>query len=308
MKKTKWIGGGILLLLLIFAAAAGFYKWKEHHEAKPEISYTVTSKEHIADKDSGMKYVNNELLVTVKEGVKKEQIEKLAEKYHASVGGYIEVSGNSQWIFDENYTDEELEKIAKKIEKEEAVSSAVLNNVLEIQTQEAKPWLPYSPEWDNQKWDDNAPAGDNYYLEVIRADEAWKELSEIKNVENQAVNIGLIDTLFDADAKKEQCKKEDPDSRLYYTKEDNSYAGNPDLPFVKTFYNPSKSVTEAEVTDEEFKSHGSQVAAVMAATFDRQKKTVSELQAYIRMETGIYMARLIRLSKWKQAAYRLIFR
>lgn len=255
----------------IFALAAGaVFIWNLQKKADLEISYTKTLEKHIVPGEFGQQYVDNELIVTVKEGVKKEKIEKLAEKYHASVGGYIAVSGTSQWVLDEVHTETELEELRSDIEEEEEIESAALNRGIEIESSDAdETYIPKSPEWKHEKWDDDNPSGNNSYLEIIRADKAWEILSKIPGVEEQAVKIGLIDTIFDSAAEKEQCKSRTEGDFLYYSKEDNEYKGNKDLDFAKTFYNPGKTLVKNQLNSE---SHGSQVAAIMAATFDKEKK------------------------------------
>lgn len=273
--KRKGKAAAILICTALVLTAGGICVGTMHKkDTPPEISYTDLSEEHIAQDGNGIQYADNELIVTVKEGVKKREIEKLADQYGASVGGYIEVAGTSQWILDKSRTHTELKDLVDRIQEEENVDTVVVNYVgqTEADSEDSdESWLPYSPEWDQNTYDDENPGDENWYLEAVRADQAWELLSRIPNVEDQAVRIGLIDTVFDANAGKEQRKSTAEGDPLYYSPEDNQYEGDPDLDFKKTFYNPPHTYVEQSAEKKNL-MHGSQVASVMAATFDKDKE------------------------------------
>lgn len=277
MKKRKMFVGGIFLTFLCACIACVWIFYKDNGKEEIEISCTETTEEHIAQGMYGP-YVNNELLITAKEEVSRNEIQKLAKKYKASIGGYIALAGISQWILEEDYTEEELNTLVEKVEKEDIVETVTLNRVygMETENQDTSPaYMPSSAEWKKENWDDENPSGKNWYLEVIRADKAWEELSRVQDAENQAVKIGLIDTMFDAAAEKEQMKKELEKVGISYSEKDNQYKGNPDLDFAKTFFNPSQSaVKDYDKSGKYDSSHGGCVAAVMGATFDRGENSV----------------------------------
>ncbi|MBQ6231101.1 MAG: hypothetical protein IJJ74_08275 [Eubacterium sp.] len=56
-----------------------------------KLYYAPLDKEHVAG-DDYMKYVDNEILIVVKEGVPEEEVSRLAEKYNGEIVGEIEVS------------------------------------------------------------------------------------------------------------------------------------------------------------------------------------------------------------------------
>ncbi len=94
---------------------------KEINKQIGEIYYQATSDEHIASEDSGIMYADNELLVVIKEGVTKTEVESLAEKYNAKIVGCIEATGDYQWSLNAVYTMSKLKDLANTIANEESV-------------------------------------------------------------------------------------------------------------------------------------------------------------------------------------------
>lgn len=86
----------------------------------------------VKDPDSGISYVENQLLISCDLGTDKEQVENICEKFDAEIVGYTEITGDFQIEFKEYKTYDELMKIADEIETGYAyVSMVYLNTVTE---------------------------------------------------------------------------------------------------------------------------------------------------------------------------------
>ena len=76
----------------------------------------TTSSEVVKDPDSGISYVENQLLISCDLGTDKELVENICEKFDAEIVGYTEITGDFQIEFKEYKTYDDLMKIADEIE------------------------------------------------------------------------------------------------------------------------------------------------------------------------------------------------
>ena len=150
------------------------------------------------DRDTGMLYVNNEIIVVAASGTGEEEIAELAEDNDAELDKAMADIGIYRFCFDSSMDYDELDSLLSKLEHSELVEEAHLNIVSEISRDAAgtqdgfdyrDPVYPDDP-WESAVWNMGVPRGDNWGMEAIRAPGAWGYLSEMT-----PVRIGLIDSM-----------------------------------------------------------------------------------------------------------------
>ncbi len=164
----------------------------------PEIADEIENIDF--NKDNGLLYINNEIIIMTYEGVTRLDVETLAKEFRAEIATAMEDIGFWQFQFKEAMTYSELNRTLKKIKKSEVVEDAYFNTVYETEPDEtdgeiisADPFFPDDP-WngDTGTWNMEVPRGSNWGMEAIHAPAAWGYLNEMAEI-----NIGLIDTMVD---------------------------------------------------------------------------------------------------------------
>jgi len=259
-KRSKTI---IICVVLLFVAAAGLGVWALVHYLKTQspddgnavaaaivdmndstpgdygkIYYAPIDEKHIAEEGS-TRFIDNEVLIVVKDGVSEAQVRELAAKYNSEIVGAIEVSGDYQLRLKEAATKEALEGMLQQLKAEDIIYNASLNHVISVSEtgdEAGYAGFKYGNRWKNDLKDFNDCKGLSWGIEAINTMGAWRELNEHKD-RVKPVRVGLIDTGFD----------------FYHD----------DLGFAEVFYENGKN---GETSDD--RGHGTHVAGIMAAKAD----------------------------------------
>lgn len=144
-----------------------------------------SSKENVVT-DAGMTFVNNEILVTLRD----EQFRADLEKYLSSVGGEIvgEIPELREYqiLLDQSMSYNALTDLVHDLESLDWVRSATPNYVIDLNAD----YIPNDKKWKNQ-WSD-IPEGQNWGVEAIDVPDAWEYKDQLGTV-----NIGIFDNVFD---------------------------------------------------------------------------------------------------------------
>lgn len=152
------------------------------------LYYEMVQDENVRkDTDSGMEYVENQLIILAVEGTEKERIEELIEPYEAEIVGYIEATNLYQIQFDKGYSYKELKEIGKELQKNDEISDSEINAAFDT---EISAVYPDDKEWKDE-WGDSFPEGKNWGMEAIHAPEAWEYKDSLSSV-----NVGIYDNVF----------------------------------------------------------------------------------------------------------------
>ena len=85
------------------------------------------------DKESGIVYVKNQLLISCEIGTPKEKVEDICKELDAKIVGYIEITSDFQIEFNEDHTYKELIEIGKDLEdKYDFIRMASINTAYGI--------------------------------------------------------------------------------------------------------------------------------------------------------------------------------
>ena len=202
-----------------------------------KLYYAPIDANHIAEEDDTA-FIDNEVLIVVKDGVSETQVQQLANKYECEIVGAIEVSGDYQLRLKEASSIEVLEGIVERFADEEIVETASLNYVAEISeandTVVSSSGFYYGKEWQEDLQNPSDGYGKSWGWEAIDTIGAWSELDDHKDQVNP-VRVGLIDCGYDLN--------------------------HNDLGFAEVFYDAGKNKIGADQNPE----HGTHVAGIMAA-------------------------------------------
>lgn len=207
MKKRTGMKVTIVLLCLLVLALAGGFVWlqmNQKHQEQPmelkrealdrQLSEIEAEFEEISvDEDSGMIFVNDEIILMVPMGTPYADVEKLAEDYDAQIVDAMEDLGIYQLKLEKAEDLDDLEDLIEDLEKEDLVESAYINPVSLIDEDAADPDPAYPDDpWNGADWDTDVPRDENWSAEAVRAPQAWAYLDELT-----AVRVGLIDGMVD---------------------------------------------------------------------------------------------------------------
>lgn len=175
----------------------------------------------MTDPSTGVKYVKNQILLTAKKGVTKEQVESIINGYQGKIVGYISPTNDYQVEFTRNYSKAEMDNISLMIEYNPNIECVLEHRVMESSSKypsstnlETKtynsngtvndiyipkdPWLvkktdthgiPTSEIVGPENWYEENPSGSNWGVESIKAPSAWQYKNQMRKV-----RVGIIDS------------------------------------------------------------------------------------------------------------------
>lgn len=160
-------------------------------ENKEVTSFAEPKEENVVtDTTTGVRFVNNEVLVSAKDGITRSQIEDIVAEYEGKIVGSIESFGEYQIRLNSIFTKSELDKVVQKIASSACVLTASINYAMNLS--ETDYLVPQDPWGGNQNWSSEIPEGNNWGVEAIKAPVAWAHRDEMN-----PITIGLIDSGFD---------------------------------------------------------------------------------------------------------------
>ena len=192
-------------------------------------------------------YVDNQIVVVAKNGVKRSQIDELVKQYEGTIVGQIGAVGYYQVEFASSMTGTELSKIARKVSNSMLVEDAFINFVLEYENQSTDWEQTYLPDdfddiaktsQQNRETFWNQDMGYIGHLRVCNVPQAWQI---VKNSNpNPSIKMGLID---------------------------DAVAVHEDLKLIAGYYRNDKYQPDVVATAAPLESseHGTHVAGIMGA-------------------------------------------
>ncbi|WP_261070190.1 S8 family serine peptidase [Streptococcus mitis] len=223
-KKREVAADGVVTITQIKTRT---YKQKEikpteKPEADGDGSYIKSLEaNHIAkDEETGIEFVDNQIIISTRDGISKEEVERLASKYKMGIVGHLIEANYYQLELSQVKSYLELKKLVEDLHQNPMVRTVELNNVqvydtksdktdMAVSTKQEvghthaveastkseleKPNDPFGDDMDG--WDEENPSGDNWGLEVIRARQAWKLLKDENkgDIVDKNIVIGVVE-------------------------------------------------------------------------------------------------------------------
>lgn len=181
------------------------------------------------DEETGVEFVNNELIVHAELDAAKESVLAYLEAVGGKVIGEISATNTYQVKFDNTFSLADLETLQAELEANPLITLTSINFIFE----NAVNYYPYSDAKWADCWDD-FPSGGNWGVEAIYAPEAWDYREYMASV-----NVGVYDNYF-------------------FEHEDLTYAENHFYHIQQLYHIQQPSVSE----------HGTHVSGIIAAGFD----------------------------------------
>ena len=242
-KRKKKILAIVLVaaLIIMCGTMAGLFllSRRTHPRNIPEtdtsgFTYYASPVENIVtDSETGMMFVNNELLITLTSNEEKPQLEQYLETVGGEIVGEIPLLADYQVLLKSECSYEQLTAMSDDLNSRGWVKHASINLALEIA---ASSYYPNDAKWKNE-WS-TTPDGINWGVEAIDAPGAWDYKDRM-----QTVKIGVFDNMFALE--------------------------HPDLVFAEM---PLGMAHQAMIVQKNGSSnwsdHGTHVAGTIAATFD----------------------------------------
>lgn len=143
----------------------------------------------IFDENTGIRFIDNEICIEVKDGITQDAVESLCKKYNASIVSKISTLNSYKLRFTTTYSYEEINSLIEIIEAEDIIDKAYINYAV---NNTVDSYYPISSEdrWTND-WNE-VPVGANWGIEAIKAPEAWEYIDLMSEV-----NVGVYDEGFD---------------------------------------------------------------------------------------------------------------
>ncbi len=235
--------------------------------------YYHSSEENIVeDTDTGITFVNNELLITLTSANYEYQLEEYLQTIRGQIVGEITELAEYQILLNDVYSYPDIETLVKNIEQFDWVASASPNYTIKMDVS----YTPNDKKWKN-KWED-VPDGDNWGMEAIDAPGAWEYRNQLQNV-----NIGILDDMFD-------------------TKHE-------DLNFAEIPLGNALTLSAIEDGNLEWSSHGTHTSGTIAAVFDNNQGVTgvsTNVNLYGVSASGLSTAGYYSSQAWNIALYYLI--
>ena len=190
--------GGIALLIILAIVLILVTKHRSDPGADLVIECAPVDPEHMANLTDGVQYADNELLIVVKDGTSRREVEALATQYSAGIVGEIELTGDYQLRLEGSYTEAELQDIADAVAAEPIVESAELDLIFDMGTDT----INHGNVWKDLPFDDatildsNGNAAVNWNVNSISLNDAWTQAEAVHKDKNN-VRVGLVDTYVD---------------------------------------------------------------------------------------------------------------
>jgi len=143
------------------------------------------------DEESGMLYINCEIIVIVETEASESDIEDLADAQKVRLDKTMADVGIYKFTYSDPLEYDDLLNKAAKIKRNEYVKDAYINVVTLCETGDegAEATSVYPDDgWEGDNWNVSVPRGTNWGIEAIDAPDAWFYLDEM-----QTVRVGLID-------------------------------------------------------------------------------------------------------------------
>lgn len=211
----------IIFITLIFLVIIGilifsFIKYENKNnsmEVKVGQTYTPRKENIKTDEKTGIKYINNEIMIIFRSGVSKDKKIEIINSINGKIVGIIGKDEEWDWVQVEvsERSLEELEAMDLELQKRypDEVFGSITDTVVKLDN-----YTNTNDPGDEKEWKKRKLKSANWWLNAIQAHEAWEYNNRFNNVK-----IGIVDSGFDTGHE---------DLNIYFADEINEKLNNKD--------------------------------------------------------------------------------
>ena len=158
--------------------------------------YQGVDEDHVVTSDSGIKYINNRIIIMFYSETTDEQKQNIISSVNGKIIGINEYGTEYQIEINPTLDLEELRNICHNVSVMNGVRHCYYETVFDpedlISTVPNDPWEDTFNGILGTDWDENSPGGLNWWLETVEAPSAWEYNKRFNNIK-----IGIVDNGFD---------------------------------------------------------------------------------------------------------------
>lgn len=156
--------------------------------------YDYSDSNIITDKDSGISFVDNIILIYFKDNITEARKIRIVKSINAEVVGKTNALNLYQVKTEKFKSLKEIKRFCDELMNLEEVSEATYDLISELDLNGTSYKMPSDP-WTNkddiQDWNEDQPSGNNWWCEAIKLPSTWKYNERFNNI-----NIGIADVGF----------------------------------------------------------------------------------------------------------------
>lgn len=198
MKVKRVVIFCILIGVIGISCGIGLYEvlstvWDRDSKRAQNISYQPFEKEDVVYSKEHLPYVSSQILLTVKEGTKYDDVAAKLNDYGGAIVGFLDLTNDYQIEFNEKKNYKELNDIIDELKQWEPIESVGLHEVFETSNQEAF----HDDPWDNAQWSVGEPSkvnpvDQNWWAEAIGMPFVWHTTTQ-NIVSCDEVKVGVLE-------------------------------------------------------------------------------------------------------------------
>lgn len=210
MKRTaKTLLNVLLITIIVLAVYVSAYAFivigdnADITQEESEMQKLALGSERVDyNEDNGILYINNEIVVFMRNTATDVDIEEFLADCGAEADESMADIGVYKLIYRSAMSYGELEELVSDLNRNAVVDRAYINALVEFEEDTADDDFDYAEpvypndDWNADKWDVNAARGENWGMEAIDAPGAWGYLDRMSTVK-----VGLIDSKPDSSHK-----------------------------------------------------------------------------------------------------------
>ena len=195
----------VVILVLMMAVASFMAAWvflifpqvnpeKDRIPEALETEFAENAEDVSFDAESGILYVNNEVVVYIRETANAETVRSFLEGTGAEIDASMADIGIYCLRYSRQMETEDLDRLVRRLKEDPVVEDASLNYVSEwtADSEETRPTVFPQDDWNGATWSVATPRDENWGMEAVAAPDAWSWLDEL-----EPVRVGFIDSMPD---------------------------------------------------------------------------------------------------------------
>lgn len=189
-KRTIIITLAIIIIAIVIVSIVKHENKNDITDVKVGQTYTPRKENIRTDEATGIKYINNEIMIMFNpvNKVSKERKQEIINNINGKIVGIIDEEWDCIQVEVSERSLNELEELIKQLEEKEEVFGAMTDTVVKLTNNSTNTNDPS----DKKEWKKRKLKSSNWWLSAIQVNEAWDYNDRFNNIK-----IGIVDSGFD---------------------------------------------------------------------------------------------------------------